>query len=226
MFGRETPEQKAERKRVKERASLKAFATAIIFGFLGFVILYINLDRRDTAFDTARFAGFVIFFMTWVFAGLLFSASETAKSQKRSAQLAQQRATAQRQQEEQRKQEQERGARERMESIQATWQQENTAAEEQKRKDEREDMLKTLSGLHSFLDLYDPADKEHSIRIRQTIAEDLTALLVKYRRTELAAILEQDETLYGMVADLGEQLREKGIRSAEATQLLAALPPY
>jgi hypothetical protein len=94
----------------------------------------------------------------------------------------------------------------------------------QKRKDDREYLLRKLTNTNTFVDLYDPAKADLVPRVKQGISTDLSDILRKHPRAELAEVMKREPDVCGMVVSLGEHLHAKGIRSAEASQILAALP--
>lgn len=89
----------------------------------------------------------------------------------------------------------------------------------QTKRDNREFILKILAHVNACIDSYDPASPD-SISIKRTIAKDLTAIMVKHRREELAVIVAQEPEVSGMFIAVRARLREKSIDSAEAAEVL------
>ena len=111
----------------------------------------------------------------------------------------------------------------RKEAAGAAAQMEEDLLREHKRRDNREFILKKLSIVNTYIDLYDPSNFE-SARVRQDISRELADIMVNQSsHAELATTIAQEPDVRGMVISLRDRLQAKGINSAEASQIFAAL---
>jgi hypothetical protein len=219
---RSSPEEKAERQRVGQAVRLKALTTACGSAVLVYFALLVGFNSRFVAAWGIVPAGGT-FIIVLIFSGAIFAYSENTESRKRLAAIAESKRQAEQETQRQQLEARARQEQERAFSLRQQAQQEFTQLDAQKKRDDREFMLKRLTNINNFIDLYDPETPDRAARVRQGIAKVLNEIIVKHNSSELQAMIAREPEVRGLFTTVTDRLKAKQIESAEANQILSAI---
>jgi hypothetical protein len=225
-----SPEAQAERQRVRKAIAAKTLTAACgsaVFFFFLFVFNPIQLPPwlapHVPFWVIPAIVAFSMFLTVLFFSWIIFRYLENIESTKRLAAITQSKQRAEqetlRQQLEARAQQEQ----QRVQAMRLQAQQESYHLENQKNRDDREFMLKRLTNINNFIDLYDPATPDRAARVRQGIAKVLNEIIIKHNSAELQAMIAREPEVRGLFTTVTDRLKAKQIESAEANQILSAI---